>query len=138
VENAFNESFNRRLRDECLNKYWFLSLADARRTIESRRELYNDCIVACDRSPTRFRRQLLVPLVPTTLAYGNRLHDPLRRLVDRGRTARPSADSFVATAQRKRGGFRSGSRCGSSPSISAAAGYKPLREVWDLLRGGFC
>lgn len=35
VETAFIESFNGRLRDECLNQYWFLSLAEARRTIES-------------------------------------------------------------------------------------------------------
>jgi len=41
VENAFIESFNGRLRDECLNQHWFLSLADARRTIESWRESYN-------------------------------------------------------------------------------------------------
>jgi putative transposase len=30
TDNAFVESFNGRLRDECLNSYWFLSLADAR------------------------------------------------------------------------------------------------------------
>jgi putative transposase len=41
VENAFIESFNGRLRDECPNQHWFLSLADARRTIESWRESYN-------------------------------------------------------------------------------------------------
>lgn len=41
VENAFIESFNGRLRDECLNQHWFLSLSDARRTIESWRESYN-------------------------------------------------------------------------------------------------
>jgi putative transposase len=41
VENAFIESFNGKLRDECLNQYWFLSLADARRTIEAWRLSYN-------------------------------------------------------------------------------------------------
>lgn len=41
VENAYIESFNGRLRDECLNQHWFLSLADARRTIESWRVSYN-------------------------------------------------------------------------------------------------
>jgi putative transposase len=35
VENAFIESFNGRLRDECLNQHWFLSLPDARCTIEA-------------------------------------------------------------------------------------------------------
>jgi transposase InsO family protein len=41
VESTFIESFNRRLRDACLNQYWFLWLADARRTIESWRRSYN-------------------------------------------------------------------------------------------------
>jgi putative transposase len=41
VENAFIESFNGRLRDECLNQHWFLSLGDAQRTIESWRRSYN-------------------------------------------------------------------------------------------------
>jgi putative transposase len=34
VENAVAESFTGRLRDACLNTHGFLSLADARRTIE--------------------------------------------------------------------------------------------------------
>ena len=33
VENCFIESFNGKLRDECLNAHWFESLDDARRTI---------------------------------------------------------------------------------------------------------
>jgi putative transposase len=41
VENAFIESFNGRLRDECLNQHWFLSLHDARRQIEAWRISYN-------------------------------------------------------------------------------------------------
>jgi putative transposase len=41
VDNAFVESFNGRLRDECLNTHWFRSLGDARRTIEARRVAYN-------------------------------------------------------------------------------------------------
>ncbi len=32
-QHAYVESFNSRVRDECLNQHWFLSLADARRTI---------------------------------------------------------------------------------------------------------
>jgi len=35
------ESFNSRLRDECLNQHWFLDLADARRIIEDWRADYN-------------------------------------------------------------------------------------------------
>lgn len=41
IENAFAESFNGRLRDECLNESWFVSLADAQRTIEAWRVEYN-------------------------------------------------------------------------------------------------
>jgi len=41
VQNAVIESFNGRLRDECLNSHWFLSLADAQATIETWRERYN-------------------------------------------------------------------------------------------------
>jgi len=41
VQNAFIESFNGRLRDECLSQHWFLGLADARRTVEAWREDYN-------------------------------------------------------------------------------------------------
>lgn len=41
VENAYIESFNGRLRDECLNQHWFLSLADANRIIQEWRTDYN-------------------------------------------------------------------------------------------------
>lgn len=41
VQNAFVESFNGSLRDECLNLHWFQSLADAKRVIESWRQDYN-------------------------------------------------------------------------------------------------
>jgi putative transposase len=41
VENAFIESFNGRLRDECLNVQHFESLADARAKIEAWRVDYN-------------------------------------------------------------------------------------------------
>lgn len=42
VQNAFIESFNGRLREECLNANWFLSLADARRKIGAWRDDYNE------------------------------------------------------------------------------------------------
>ena len=41
VQNCFIESFNGRLLDECLNESWFVSLADAKRTIEAFRLDYN-------------------------------------------------------------------------------------------------
>jgi putative transposase len=41
VENGFIESFNGRLRDECLNVEWFSSLEDARQKLAKFREHYN-------------------------------------------------------------------------------------------------
>lgn len=41
VENAFIESFNGRLRDECLNVYSFESIAHAQDLIEAWRRDYN-------------------------------------------------------------------------------------------------
>lgn len=41
TDNAFIESFNSRVRQECLNTHWFLSLNDARIKIESWRCDYN-------------------------------------------------------------------------------------------------
>ena len=41
-QNAYVESFNGRLRDECLNEHWFTSLAHARTVIETWRREYNE------------------------------------------------------------------------------------------------
>jgi len=41
VQNAFIESFNIRLRNECLNEHLFLSLTEARETIKAWRHDYN-------------------------------------------------------------------------------------------------
>jgi putative transposase len=41
IQNAFCESFNGRLRDECLNEHWFLTMHDARRIVEDWRQDYN-------------------------------------------------------------------------------------------------
>ncbi len=41
TDNAFIEAFNGRLREECLNENWFLSLEDAREKVEAWREEYN-------------------------------------------------------------------------------------------------
>lgn len=42
IQNAHIESFNGRLRDECLNQHYFLSLQDARFHIERWRRAYNE------------------------------------------------------------------------------------------------
>ena len=41
-QNAYVESFNGRLRDECLNEHWFTSLLHARTIIETWRREYNE------------------------------------------------------------------------------------------------
>lgn len=42
IQNAYIESFNGRLRDECLNEHWFRNLCEAREIIEKRRLDYNE------------------------------------------------------------------------------------------------
>jgi putative transposase len=57
VENGFIESFNGRLRDECLNVEWFSSLDDARRKLAKFREHYNHerpHSALADRTPAAF------------------------------------------------------------------------------------
>ena len=41
MQNGFVESFNGRLRDECLNEHLFTNLRHARGLIEARRDDYN-------------------------------------------------------------------------------------------------
>jgi putative transposase len=41
-QNAYVESFNGRLRDECLNEHWFTSITHARTVIEAWRREYNE------------------------------------------------------------------------------------------------
>ena len=41
TDNAFIEAFNGRLRAECLNAHWFMTLADAREKLEDWRNYYN-------------------------------------------------------------------------------------------------
>jgi putative transposase len=42
IQNAYIESFNGRIRDECLNEEIFLDLADAKKKIEKWRRQYNE------------------------------------------------------------------------------------------------
>jgi putative transposase len=42
IENAYAESFNGRLRDECLNTNWFINLKQAREVIEDWRRDYDE------------------------------------------------------------------------------------------------
>jgi len=68
VENGFIESFNGRLRDECLNVEWFSSLDDARRKLAKFREHYNferPHSSLADRTPAAFAEQMAALRSPT-------------------------------------------------------------------------
>ena len=57
VQNAFIESFNGKMRDECLNEHWFMSLGEARETMEAWRRDYNEVrphSALGDRTPQEF------------------------------------------------------------------------------------
>ena len=42
TDNAFIEAFNSKVRSECLNAHWFMSLDDARAKLEDWRRYYNE------------------------------------------------------------------------------------------------
>jgi transposase InsO family protein len=61
TQNAYIESFNGRLRDECLNEHWFTSVPHAQTIIEAWRREYNDerpKKVLGGLTPTAYARQL--------------------------------------------------------------------------------
>ncbi len=57
VQNALIESFNGKMRDECLNEHWCMTLVEARETIETWRRDYNEVrphSALEDRTPQEF------------------------------------------------------------------------------------
>ncbi len=73
TQNAFAESFNGRLRDECLNESWFVSLADAQATIEAWRVDYMEARPhrgLADRTPSEFARAMQASAACTTPPTG--------------------------------------------------------------------
>jgi putative transposase len=68
VDNAHIESFNGRLRDECLNSKWFESLDDARKALQDWRRDYN---VSEPRTLYSF-----FPRFGPNSADGEQFHDP--------------------------------------------------------------
>jgi putative transposase len=73
VQNAVMESFNGRFRDECLNSHWFMSLDDARRTIEAWRLDYNQERPHSSlgyRTPEEVHHDLIRTLDGSTVAAG--------------------------------------------------------------------
>ncbi len=60
MQNAYVESFNGKFRDECLNQHWFISLEEARTTIEDWRVDYNELRPhqsLAQRTPAEFARR---------------------------------------------------------------------------------
>lgn len=71
MENPFIESFNGRVRDECLNQHWFLSLRDAQDTVEAWRVRYNTARPhrgLRGRTPTQYALALRKELPPLRLS----------------------------------------------------------------------
>ena len=68
-QNAYIESFNGRLRDECLNEHWFPSLLHARTEIETWRREYNEerpKKVLGGMTPSAYAKQLAMKAVSST------------------------------------------------------------------------
>ncbi len=91
VQNAYIESFNGRLRDECLNANWFTSLSDARRKIEIwRRDLQRT-------TSTQFVKLLAAPRVCTNSNGDAGMRKASPRLPEQGtQTPFPAPDLIPA------------------------------------------
>lgn len=58
TDNAFIETFNGSLRDECLNLHWFETMAEAKGVIEAWRRDYNESrphMALSHRTPQEYR-----------------------------------------------------------------------------------
>jgi putative transposase len=104
TDNAVIESFNGRLRDECLNQHWFLSLDEARAVTQAWKEDYNRVRphgALGNRTPSEFARPVAGQVIHDRAAYGP---DQFRRLLLMIRPARPTlaevplADLFLVSA----------------------------------------
>jgi putative transposase len=74
MQNGFNESFNGKFRDECLDMHWFMNLQDARTTIELWRSDYNNVRPHSslgNRSPVEFSRETTMQTGPAAGATTN-------------------------------------------------------------------
>ncbi len=130
TENGFIESFNGRLRDECLNVNWFSSLEDARAKLAVWREQYNGYrphSALSDRTPDEFaalhgrhrERRFALSIVakasggpcqgyakPAAAALDRGLRTPLTNLI-RGRSAlanRPGNQRSLLESLERTGG----------------------------------
>ncbi len=100
VENGFIESFNGRLRDECLNVEWFSSLDDARAKLARFREHYNrerPHSALADRTPAAFA-ELHRPKEKSSTLMGRALQSLLIEPLECAKTA-STAGERTYTAQ---------------------------------------
>lgn len=69
TQNAYIESFNGRLRDECLNEHWFISLNHAKAVIRAWVKEYNEerpKKILGGLTPAAYARQLAAKAIPST------------------------------------------------------------------------
>ncbi|GAA4488473.1 hypothetical protein GCM10023157_36540 [Gluconacetobacter asukensis] len=82
TDNAYIETFNGKLRDECLNLHWFGSIAEAQRQIEAWCRDYNESRPhsALDHTPpaeyAARAKILLAPMGPAKLETNSRSGPP--------------------------------------------------------------
>ncbi len=93
VQNAFVESFNGKMRDECLNEHWFGTLVEARQTIEAWRRDYNEIRPHSAGEPDPARVHSLRCNSP--VAYGSLRAAPRRRTKARNH---PGTHIMIGTA----------------------------------------
>jgi len=93
VENSFIESFNGRLRDECLNVEWFASLEDARQKLAKFREHYNHQrphSSLADLAPAAFAAQMAAlrsPTAPCDPPFASPFQSPLLEALEYAKPA---------------------------------------------------
>jgi Integrase core domain/SIR2-like domain len=124
AQNAFVESFNRRLHDECLNEHVFLSLAEARATIEAWRDDYNNCRPHSSLdalTPNEFAQIKTQGLIPPPA--GEMIIDSTYELMGIREQAKLTARSAVATGARIP--FKERRRIGMPSTLK--------EKDWDLL-----
>ena len=104
VQNAFIESFNSRLRDECLNEHVFLTLAEARQIIELWRQDFNRKrphsslnYLAPEEFAARNRQQRSEPAARTAWPAKGML----ARAVQRATVSNPESHSFSSQPQNR-------------------------------------
>ena len=75
TQNPYVESFNGKLRDECLNEHWFTSVEDARRILNAWRRDYNTVRLHSSLKKTS-PRSSLPRSTGTPLFSGNAANEP--------------------------------------------------------------